>query len=323
MVVIGLEVELGPIAEAAAVIVVAPQIVLADPGARRDPVVEVALLQVVNGAAIVLACARDDEREGIGVRYPSGARGRLAAPVINSQTVIVKAEPGAHGDVGLERAGVIVERLITPAKRTLEEWPGDVDRGARGQLDRTAEPLGLVVGQQGIGDDDAIDRAGRNGVELHRAAASARGGAPRVCVQQRDAAIGRSIEIGVDAADLHEAPFTGVAGQRDARQAAERLGGVEVWILLDGLGGLHGNQIGGLELHQPRLLFLARRGDDHFTHGRGRRRRFGGKGGSAERGKGDAGKQRQGERSRRHRCLRPEIGPELQRRARLIGSGMP
>ncbi len=164
--------------------------------------------------------------------------------------------------------------LVTPAGLRFEERAHDVGRRARGQVHRTAQSFGLVIGQGGLVDDKTVDRTGGDGVVFHRSAAAAEIGAPRIGVEQRDAAKCRAGQVAVYAADVHEAAFAGVGGNRHARDAAQRLGGVEVRILLDGLGGLDIDDVRRGELDLARHLLLAGRRHHHAGDLAGRRCRL-------------------------------------------------
>ncbi len=184
--------------------------------------------------------------------------------VLDDQALVVEAETGADGQFRRVRTAMVVQGLVAAAERRVGERLGDVGGGARRQLDRAAQTLGVMIRHAGIGDDDAVDGAGRNGVVFDGAAAGAGRRAARIGVKQGHAPIGGAVQVGVDAADLDEAAFTGVARQRDARHAAQRLGGVEIGVFGDGFGRLDADQVGRVLLDLPGFDFLARRGrNDH------------------------------------------------------------
>ncbi len=157
-------------------------------------------------------------------------------------------------------------RLVAPAGGGVDEGPADVGRRARGQLHRAAQALGFVVREAGVGDDQAVDGAVGDGVELHLTTAAREIGAAGVGVEQGDAAEGGAVQVAVDAADVDEAALAGIARQRNARQAAEGFGGVEVGIFGDGLGRLHRDQVRRRLLLDAGLGFLAGGGDHDLGH---------------------------------------------------------
>ena len=315
VVVVGLEVELAAIAEPAPVIVVLAQLqVLVVAG---DAGIVVVLLDVVEAAEVVAPGRGEHEGERGRVRHPAdpGLRGIDA---LHHQPAIGEAEPGAAGQVDVEGAGVVVFRLVAPAQGAFEERSGDVGGGARGQLHRAAQALGLVVGQGGLGDDDAVDGPRRHGVVLHRPAAAAEIGAPRIGVQQRHGTEGRTGQVAVNAADVDEAAFARVGGDGDARDSAQGLGGIEVRVFLDGFRGLHRDQVGGVLLLPSGGDLDPRRGDDHALHGVGggvRRRGVRGRGHGGD----EAGTRQQGQAKRKARHENPRSSATTRSKAQLTG----
>ncbi len=276
MVIIRLEVELAAIAEAGAMIVVSAQLVFIDGVAGRGAVVDIAFLDIVDSPAVFLVRRVEDKRERRRVRDPACTVLRLRIAVLHDEALVVEAEAGAEGDFAGCWAAMIVQGLIAAADRGVGKRLGDVGGRARRQFDRTAQAFGVVVRHAGIGDDDAVDGARRDGVVFDGASARARRRAARIGVEQGHAAIGRTVEIGVDAADLDEAALAGVTRQRNAGHAAQRFGGVEVGIFLDGFDRLDADQVRRVLLNLARLDFLARRGrDDNDRVGRRRRLRRG------------------------------------------------
>ncbi len=259
VVVVGLEVELAAVAEPPAVIVVPAHLIVAV-GAVHRRVVGVGL-DVVEAALVFAIGAGEDEGEGRRVADPAAGRGGVVAGAFHHQVRAVEAEPGADRAFQVKWPGMAVHGLVAAAETALGEGLGDVDGGAGRQVDGAAQALGLVVGQGGLVHDQAVDGAGGDGVVLHRPAASAEVGAARIGVQQRHAAEGGAGQVAVDAADVDEPALARVGGDGDAGDAAQGLGGVEVRILLDGLGRLDVDQVGGLELALAGHGLLARGGD--------------------------------------------------------------
>ncbi len=268
VVVVGLDVELAAIAEAPAMVVVAPHL---DVGVGPvDGRVVVVLLDVVEAAPVGPPRRRHHQRERGGIGEEAGRHRLVAAPAFDVEAGTAEAEAGARRRLQVERAGMVVRRLVAPAGAGLEEGPHDVGRAARRQVDRAAQALGLMVRQGGLVDDQAVDRAGGDGVVLHRPASAAKVGAPGEGVEQRHAAEGGAGQVAVDAADVDEAALARVGGDRDAGYAAQGLGGVEVRVLQDGLRGLDVDQVRRLELELARHHLLAGRGHHHLADRTGR-----------------------------------------------------
>ncbi len=260
VVVIRLEGELPAIAEAPAIVVVAAEV-----HAVVAAVAVVAGLDIVHPAPVVLARGGDHQGERGRVGDPAGAVRRDIAQALDRQLAMGEAETGAGGEAGCERARMVMKVLIAPAQFALEERMGEVLRGPRRQFDLAAQALGLAIRRERLVDDDPVDRARGDGVELHRAPAAAGRRARREGVQQHDPAIGGAIEVGVDAADIDEAALARVGGERHARDTAQGLGGVVVRIFGDGLGRLdrHDHRR-GLLLDPRELLLPGRRDGDAF-----------------------------------------------------------
>ena len=150
-------------------------------GTVRDPATGVCCLRRWAGSPIPISAGNTGQLVDVTMRSQFNKVGSDYHLYLDTPTVydpVAISVPGNHGTVLTSPVGV---------------QAADVDRGAGRQLDRAAQPLGLVVRQPGEGDDDAVDRAGRDGVELDRPAAAARLGAAGIGVQQRHAGVGYDV----------------------------------------------------------------------------------------------------------------------------------
>src|SRR5206468_12976987 len=101
---------------------------------------------IVEAALVFAVGAGEDEGEGL----------------------VLAAEAAADREIEIERAAMLVRRLIAIADRAFDKGVIGPGGRARGELDGAAEPLRIMVRHAGLGDDQAVDRAGRDGVELDR-----------------------------------------------------------------------------------------------------------------------------------------------------------
>jgi len=160
---------------------------------------------------------------------------------------------------------MLVHRLITCPQGHLGEGSHQIGGGARRQLDLPAQAFGLVVRHAGLGDDQAVDRARGDGVELHRPSRAEHRSAG-IGVEQRDPAVGRSIQVAIDAPDVDEPALASVARQRDSGYPAQGFGRVEVWVLADGLRRLDVDEVRRIQLLSSGGDLLPRRRHHHPAH---------------------------------------------------------
>ena len=121
-------------------------------------------------------------------------------------------------------------------------------RRTRAQFDAAAQAFRIVIGQAGLGNDDPVDRPGRDRVEFHRAACAGKRRAAGIGVEQRGAAKAGPVQIAIQPANVDEPPFARVNRQENPGNAAQCLGSVVIRIF--------GNRFSRLDIDHVRRDFL-------------------------------------------------------------------
>ncbi len=290
---IRLEAQVDADAVAAAVILV-PALVPAGVGQRgMDAVVEEGRFDVVDAAFVLVISRRDDDRESM-VRID-----RCAAFI-----GVAGAEAGAGGERQVGDVGA-AQRFAAGADARFKEGLAVARRGLRRDFNRAAQRFGILLRKIGFGHRNGADQAGGNRVQRHRAAAAERRGVVRR--RQPQAAEGRAVEIGVEAANIDEASLAGIGLQRDAGYAPHRLGDVHIRQLAHLRRRHQVDQVGRLLLRLPGIGVGRALGihHDHLDGVAGRRwiSRIGRVGRHQEQLADESGKDGVLERSGLHTCF--------------------
>jgi hypothetical protein len=119
------------------------------------------------------------------------------------------------------------------------------------EVDAAADRVGVVVGGDRLHHLDRRDEVGRDGVERDAAAPPPR--------DADDVAVDRHlVEVGIDAADDDVARLALVDLDRDAGEALQRLGGVEVGKLADVIAATTSAIVGSARLRSIAFSRAAR-----------------------------------------------------------------